>query len=79
MSRSDEGGGGAENPIFSHRRQCNLGPALSDARQPNRREFRDLHTPYTGYAGWHVTEGIPVKFATAHDRPIPDVGSTKCI
>ena len=32
---------------------------------------------YTGYAGWAVTAGIPVKFGTAHDRLRPEVGSTK--
>ena len=34
---------------------------------------------YTGYAGWHVTAGIPMKFGTAHGRSRPEVGSTKCI
>ena len=33
-------------------------------------------TAYTGYAGWHVTAGIPVKFGTAHGRSRPEVGST---
>ena len=34
---------------------------------------------YTGYAGWPVTAGIPVKFGTAHGRSRPEVGSTKRI
>ena len=34
---------------------------------------------YTEYAGWAVTTGIPVKFATAHGRSRPEVGSMKCI
>ena len=36
-------------------------------------------TLYTGYAGWHVTAGIPVKFGTAHGRSRPEVGSAKRI
>ena len=34
---------------------------------------------YTGYAGWAVTAGIPVKFGTAHGRSTPEVGGAKCI
>ena len=34
---------------------------------------------YTGYAGWAVTAGIPVKFGTAHGRSGPEVSSAKCI
>ena len=48
-------------------------------RCTNPREFQDPHDPYTGYAGWHVTAGIPVKFGTAHGRSRPEVGSTKRI
>ena len=33
--------------------------------------------PYTGYAGWAVTAGIPVNFGTAHRRSRPEVGSAK--
>ena len=34
---------------------------------------------YTGYAGCHITAGIPVKFGTAHGGSRPEVGSAKCI
>ena len=34
---------------------------------------------YTGYAGWAVMAGIPVKFGTAHSRSRPEVGGEKCI
>ena len=40
----------SENPLFSHRRQCYLGPAFriftAVARCTNQREIRDSHTPY---------------------------------
>ena len=37
------------------------------------------HAAYTGYTGWVVTTGIPVKFGTAHGRSRLEVGSTKRI
>ena len=42
--------------------------------------IKDSHSrKYTGYAGWAVTAGIPVKFGTAHGISRPEVGSMKCI
>ena len=38
-----------------------------------------LELPYTAYAGWAITAGIPVKFGTAHGRSRPEVGGVKCI
>ena len=39
----------------------------------------NLDVIYTGYAGCHITAGIPVKFGTAHGGSRPEVGSAKRI
>ena len=64
--------GEATSPTDRLRRRAEITCGLTSPRA----EFTRIRgSTYTGYAGWHVTAGIPMKFCTAHGRLIPEVGN----